>query len=233
MKEKPIIFNTQMVNGVQEGRKTNTRRLDGLDYINKHTEHHFFTGLEIKEEILYAVFFDKRYGFERRIASSFGKHNQRLWVRENFKVFHVHGISGPDDHIYPEAFVKYEDGEELLIPISFCNEYDIDEVAQAKRALKKKKSPSIHMPRWASRIDLLIKDIRVERLQDISEEDARAEGINLSDKNLPVSSISGNPIKSGFGHRIAFKGLWQSINGAGSWDENPWVWVVDFEKVKS
>lgn len=71
--------------------------------------------------------------------------------------------------------------------------------------------PSIHMHRWASRITLEIKDIRVERLHDISEDDARAEGMNTNNPSLD------------------FDGLWTKINGSKSWNENPWVWVVSFD----
>lgn len=79
--------------------------------------------------------------------------------------------------------------------------------------------PSIHMPRWASRITLEITGIRVERLQDISEDDARAEG---------VTAI---PLPGGKRCYVAeFSNLWESINGDGSWNLNPWVWVVEFRK---
>lgn len=82
--------------------------------------------------------------------------------------------------------------------------------------------PSIHMPRWASRIQLEITDIRVERLQDISEEDALAEGT--------TPAYIGNGLSEMY--ITAFKELWCEINGADSWNENPWVWVVEFERIK-
>jgi hypothetical protein len=85
--------------------------------------------------------------------------------------------------------------------------------------------PSIHMPRWASRITLEITDIRVERLHDISEEGAKAEGI---DTNGFISKIDGI---TGRENRIYFSTLWKSIHGHGSWDANPWVWVVSFRKL--
>jgi hypothetical protein len=93
--------------------------------------------------------------------------------------------------------------------------------------------PSIHMPRWASRITLRITDIRVERLQDISEDDARAEGAMRHD--------GGTYWHSGWRHDYSdvhadayssFARLWNNINGPGAWGANPWVWAISFERVK-
>jgi len=84
--------------------------------------------------------------------------------------------------------------------------------------------PSIHMPRWASRITLRITDIRVERLQDISEDDAKAEGVGYKNPGY-LPGTKGNWIGS-------FAYLWNKINGPGAWEANPWVWVVAFERVK-
>lgn len=75
------------------------------------------------------------------------------------------------------------------------------------------------MPRWASRIDLEIVSVRAERLQDISEEDKKAEGIT-SGSEWPIQLFS-------------FAELWESINGTGSWGKNPWVWVIEFKRVKT
>lgn len=83
--------------------------------------------------------------------------------------------------------------------------------------------PSIHMPRWASRITLEITDVRVERLQDISEADAKAEGVSMPD---------GTPTPPDFwSYQQEFRHLWEQINGPGSWDANPFVWVVTFRRI--
>jgi hypothetical protein len=82
--------------------------------------------------------------------------------------------------------------------------------------------PSIHMPRWASRITLKITDVRVERLQDITEDDARAEGCKETHLYNDLY----------FTAYAQFGELWGSINGPGSWDENPWVWALEFEVIK-
>jgi len=85
--------------------------------------------------------------------------------------------------------------------------------------------PSIHMPRWASRLSLDIVSVRVERLQDISEEDARAEGCSGGHDSIPGYAFSATP-------REHFRHLWGSINGAESWDANPWVWVISFKRTE-
>lgn len=87
--------------------------------------------------------------------------------------------------------------------------------------------PSLHMPRWASRITLEVTGVRVERLQEISEADARAEGLSTA----PGGWWSGADGQAGATPRAAFALLWNSINGADSWNENPWVWVVEFRRV--
>lgn len=103
----------------------------------------------------------------------------------------------------------------------------IDDYVQALRAKNKKTVPSIHMPRWASRINLTIKNVRVERLCDISEADALAEGVNVHPAH------HGKPKESIYSPFQAFADLWESINGPESWAANPWVWVVEFEVDKN
>lgn len=88
-----------------------------------------------------------------------------------------------------------------------------------------KKRPSIFMPRWASRLTLELNDVRVERLQDISEADAYAEGVAIPSHHAFASS--GNPELRNEA-RCAYQQLWESINGPGSWDANPWVWALTF-----
>lgn len=78
------------------------------------------------------------------------------------------------------------------------------------------------MPRWASRITLEITEVRVQRLQEISEEDARAEGVQMPD---------GTPTPPDWwSYRQEFSHLWESINGPGSWDANPWLWCISFRR---
>ncbi len=86
-------------------------------------------------------------------------------------------------------------------------------------------TPSIHMPRWASRLTLRITDVRVERLQEISADDCRAEGHPTDWSRSPAPEVHDDAA------RDWYRDLWDSINGSGAWDANPWVWVVEFERL--
>jgi hypothetical protein len=93
--------------------------------------------------------------------------------------------------------------------------------------------PSIHMPRWASRILLEITAVRVERLQDISEVDAKAEGVIEGVGDFSgCFSVPGTQAMSGTTAKECYARLWDQINGVGSWDANPWVWVVEFRRAE-
>jgi hypothetical protein len=82
--------------------------------------------------------------------------------------------------------------------------------------------PSIHMPRWASRITLEVVNVRVERVQDISEEDAKAEGV----QPINLEAVAGK------GYQFGFRDIWFEIYGIEGWETNPWVWVCEFKVVK-
>lgn len=93
--------------------------------------------------------------------------------------------------------------------------------------------PAIHMPRWASRITLAVTDVRVQRLQDISEDDAKAEGVERLKSGRGYYSVEHGKAAVHFGvyhdyAKEAFAELWNSINGATSWEANPWVWAISF-----
>jgi hypothetical protein len=112
-----------------------------------------------------------------------------------------------------------------------------DSVAEETKGIIKWK-PSIHMPRWASRLTLKITDVRVERVQDISEEDALAEGIDRTDNNFgngvaycDYQMKRKNDTSDWFNSPVdSFQSLWDSINN--NWNDNPWVWVIQFEVIK-
>jgi len=210
MKEKPILFSTEMVRAILENRKTQTRRL--FPFQAKVSPHK--NGYQIE-------YFDERdnqyYTKHKEDICKYGKIGDRLWIKETYCIDDC-----KEDPKAPEYLYKadYEDNvDKNLIGVD-------------------KWKPSIYMPRKASRITLEIINIRVERLNDISEQDAIAEGIEYFDieesgkfyKNYNVEYKNWmefeNPIDS-------YKTLWESINGQGSWEQNPWVWVIEFKRVES
>ena len=141
---------------------------------------------------------------ELMASCPYGQPGDQLWVRETYFGNHFQHPNEPED----ERELHYlADG----LP---CFEGEEDEIRWR---------PSIHMPRWASRLQLEIVNVRVERLQDISESDALEEGITYN--HIPNNGL--DPMRA----RTWFRGLWESINGPGSWDLNPWVWVVEFKRM--
>lgn len=133
----------------------------------------------------------------------YGKPGDRLWVRENFLQL-MHG--------------QVTDGR-----VKYCASIDPRSTGTPKNdGYWWRKRPSIHMPRWASRITLEITDVRVERLQDISSADAKAEGVATPDLNDWCDDSK---------WVSQFAWLWRSINGPDSWDANPWVWVIEFKRI--
>ena len=124
-----------------------------------------------------------------------------------------------DDEGAIEPYIEYRADSENPYP----GEWPPDEARGNPDAPKWR--ASIHMPRWASRITLRVTDVRIERVQDTSEDDARAEGVTLNPS--PVHRISC--------YRLAFNLLWDSIYAerGDSWLSNPWVWVIEFERVEA
>ena len=154
-----------------------------------------------------------------------GEPGDQLWVRETFGISH-RGDPTPAGKPYdPTILFRATDSE----PEGYEAEV---------QAEKFRWRPSIHMPRWASRIQLEITDVRVERVQDISEEDSIAEGIEkMSEtgrwyRGYEIHPIKGTPKVYGTA-RDAFRTLWNSINEKRgySWEANPWVWVVEFRRM--
>lgn len=138
----------------------------------------------------------------------YGQPGDRLWVRETFAIY----------------------GDRKMAAIHYRADHP-HHVGHKGMGYK----PSIHMPRWASRILLEITDVRVERLQDISDEQAEAEGIEgcIPSCQGPYDE-HGNPECDcmNLTYKQSFQALWESINGRKSWDANPWVWVVEFKRIE-
>lgn len=150
------------------------------------------------------------------IKCPYGQPGDILWVRESWCLKTPYG---PEDYYF-----GYKAGDTgVMIKASEKYDYKSPDVY----------FPSIHMPKEACRIKLLVKSVRVERLQDITEQDAIAEGVSRYPKS-PIYGYKNYQDSDGYflTAKESFKSLWQSINGPDSWDANPWVWVVEFERVQ-
>lgn len=207
-KERPILFNGDMVRALLDGRKTQTRRVV-KDQLPQHK-----LAKDSASPSGYSLINDCYDDY--LLKCPYGKAGDVLYVRETFA--NIAGF-GFDKDLFPNGYAYRAD----------CR--DIDSINIAKEYGVKWK-PSIHMPKLASRIKLKITDIRVERLNDISEDDAKSEGL------IPVeykgkSWAFDNSGKSYGSSTGAFNALWQSINGKDSWEQNPWVWVVEFRLLEN
>jgi hypothetical protein len=214
-RERPIIFSGEMVRAILEGRKTQTRRI-----VKPQPE-----GIEAPEEGFIHLSDDGLLGGRQRylcgdpenpgvdvewwefpVRCPHGIPGDRLWVRETF---------------WQECNVGMTVSEEIVS--EWISEAHYEYPGRRRRGNSCGKRPSIHMPRWASRILLEVADIRVERLQGIRETDAMAEGVTPANSEWDAC------------YTDAFIRLWDSINakrGFG-WDVNPWVWVIEFKVVAS
>jgi hypothetical protein len=214
VKERPILFNADMVNAILAGLKTQTRRVikdqppEGCGLIDVGVYAPIVIDRKGEQQpgpdVFGAFSEDGDWGFK----CPYGQPGDRLWVREAFRNRRVD--NSPGDVVY-----RADHPGESNVPGS-CG-----------RSWK----PSIHMPRWASRITLEIVSVRVERLKDISKIDAEAEGVQRHGDSWKDYL---HPTDSHFAldARTSFATLWSSINGPGSWAANPWVWVVEFRRVE-
>lgn len=215
MKQRPILFSGAMVRAILSGVKTQTRRIvklrngdlpsDGdVATFEDGSFHHFMD-------------FSRAFPQWEPLPCPYGEPGDRLWVRETYfeakKWRHAPVFAAAPDFIYR---ADYEYREELSSVIG-CHHW----------------KPSIFMPREASRITLEILSVRVERLNEISETDARAEGIEtvqmptrevMYDDYLESGALLARAVSS-------YATLWDKINGGGAWSTNPWVWVVEFQRV--
>ena len=204
---KPILFNTEMVQAILAGRKTQTRRI-----IKSRDESGIFQvckNFDGKVTSIESLDWDER-NCEKDILSKY-QIDDILWVRETFQK--LESVKHKEIDFLYKADVEYH------------NYFNSDLVVW---------SPSIHMPKEAARIFLKVTNVRVERLQDISEEDAIAEGVELGDPNKGIIYRDYLRQKTFFLFaRLSFKSLWDSINAKKHpWESNPWVWVYDFERIE-
>lgn len=196
VKERPILFSTEMVKAIIEGRKTQTRRI--VEKCNVVNDPRSVVSLTNGNSFAHFRFKGYLTDFAGRVCK-YGNIGDRLWVRETFKIL-------------PPNMVFYK--------------------ADSENKIEKGWKPSIHMPRTASRILLEITDIRVERLQDINEDDAIAEGVQrMAGSTMLYRQYDKPKGKVGVvrGARASFLSLWQLLNGRESLLQNPFVWVVSFK----
>lgn len=228
MKERPILFSAPMVRAILDGRKTQTRRIVNKPIPSGHKFHGWIVESTDKKRDGCAAWGigDDALAYDLIVAKcKYGKPGDRLWVRETFA----------HDFEHNRYFYKAECDDDGTVP-HLINGCGLGGGVGNTQISKWK--PSIHMPRSASRILLEVTNARVERLQDISEKDAIAEGIS----KVPFRPCDGWPICDGYmvgkddgvtglqaSAYKAYKKLWESINGTESWDLNPWVWVIDFK----
>lgn len=206
MKERPILFSAPMVRALIAGTKTQTRRV--VKPFRRWSSQYPILDAVACAASRAAWWWDgvhKHVGVMQHCP--YGVPGDRLWVRETF--FHE-----PADYCW-EASVS--------IPSRPAHTVYRADVAGDSRGAGWK--PSIHMPRKHSRITLELTDVRVERLQEISEADAEAEGI---DSVFPTAIRERAATTTRIG---CYRLLWEAINGAGSWDTNPWVWALSFKRV--
>lgn len=212
MKERPILFNGAMVRAILDGSKTQTRRIVKQQPL-LHTTH--WDSSTSDPSLWMGIGPSEATGGTRQTwgwsRCPFGQVGDQLWARETFSAM-------GDKDIHAAKIYYRADGDDSGIW-----------------------TPSIYMPRWASRIQLEITGVRVERLNSITNEDSIAEGAKFTDfgKDKCGQQRDGwrcdrvpTKAEDALGSaRSAYANLWESINGVNSWDDNPWVWVIDFKRV--
>jgi len=204
MRERPILFSGPMVRAILAGQKTQTRR------VAKDVRHPDFGNWYAPG----ALALEPQHVIDR--ACPHGEPGDRLWVRETWNRFEPwSGFHYAADY---EAFGIGPDDDPDHIP-----DHEV------------RWRPSIHMPRAACRIVLEITGVRLERLQQITDADCWAEGIEECDGLLDEAEIC--RLAKAMGRSVedpqpTFAALWESINGTGAWDVNPWVWVPEFRRVQ-
>jgi hypothetical protein len=222
-KERPILFSASMVRAILEGRKSQTRRVaKRIPWIGA-----------VNPNFSQARAFSNAGEF--RIAGSeemttgfrcpYGQPGDRLWLRERH-AFETKGACALGGTHYESPWFWADADEYGLLGHDGQGPIYTEELRWR---------PSIHMPRSASRILLEVTDVRVERLQAISEDDAIAEGVP-SHATAVERQESYGPMKGPWFERPqagAYACLWESINGPGSWDANPWVWAITFRRIEA
>ncbi|TBL37700.1 hypothetical protein EYZ01_15715 [Hafnia alvei] len=193
-KERGMIFNSEMVRAILSGQKTQTRRVMKPQPVLEDA----FVGGITKPTWIYKGTATPS-GWIMHNMCPFGAVGDLIWVRET--------------HHLDQYGYTYKADRDWIKDMRENGAFGCDE----------KWTPSMHMKRCASRILLEITNVRVERLNDISEKDAKAEGVSPSAHTItPPEAV----------YRVGFGELWRSIYGDENWEKNPWVWVIEFKRVQ-
>lgn len=223
---KPILFNTEMVKAILAGEKTMTRRIiksqpkEQLKCVIQHSTSGKSCWMEDNADQLSKDFkFHKAYEV-----------GDILWVRETWAIHDLMLKPRKLSTSNQEWFYKKKFEPEMAPHVVYLADY-------SKGAWPGAWKPSIHMPRVAARLFLKVKDIRVERLMDITEENARAEGIEWTNEGPLHAHYLNHDLNASMNFKTskeAFSSLWDSIYAkrGNGWDVNPWVWVIEFERVE-
>lgn len=225
--ERPILFSGEMVRAILEGRKTQTRRIikpqppEELKWLG------WCTGTTGNNKNLGSACWVDEFPLATKqhwVKCPYGHPGDRLWVRETFWIEHETDFI---NEVPTDCGINLK--EDTWAKVWYCATTDKPNIYHFYS-----KRPAIHMPRWASRILLEVVSVKVERLQDITNSDARAEGMETEEylawrEEAEGCAPPGSHIQS---LRDCFQDLWNSINGKKyPWDSNPWVWVIEFRKV--
>jgi hypothetical protein len=256
MKERPILFKGELVRAILDGRKTQTRRLvrdaGGVcsDCLSRGVPHNALDLIENGEPNIAGAIFGttpylktpacEHHGVAgTRNRCPFGATDDRLWVRETWQ------YADWTDDGYP--WIRYAADDARLLHEHIPDDWK-ERVADAwaelsapdnftidGRAADRQWRPSIFLPRWAARLTLEVTEARVERLHDITEDDARAEGVDAFDGMLDEAAICAHAKAMGTTpceNRPWFATAWDMINGKRApWASNPWVWAITFRRV--
>jgi hypothetical protein len=235
VKERPVLFSGSMVNAITDDHKSQTRRVVKIPKWADQSEPIEVNAAGMPECICRAT------GCLSEIACPYGVPGDRLWVRETWQA--------PEYRDWKISEIPFDNEPHIVYRADYLDDVHGPDGEKSPEGKYRTWRPAIHMPRRASRLTLEITDVRVERLQEISGDDAFAEGIQL-----PISEggylvrVSGKFPPCDYHRRIDltkgetlskdelaiahYASLWDAINGAESWAENPVVWVVSFKKVE-
>lgn len=227
MADRPILFSTPMIRALLEGRKTMTRRVlkpqPAADFISADIGRE---AMAMKPAFL--------FGSEtHRMLGRLTRPGDRLWCRETWG-------SKQADHTAccrENGYRKPMHGDDLVYMANPADAYQWGRGLPSQGGFMWR--PSIHMPRWASRLTLIVESVKVERLKDISEADAWAEGVteqlaaDLAGEAGAQSAFAAYMALNDFSAAVGFSVLWDSIHGPGAWDANPWVVAIGFSVVRA